>query len=92
MKYYDEWTSIVERNAFMSCWKEAEITFKPTYKYIKGSLAHDTKEGRLPAWCDRILFREECAKMEVIKYGSISLPVSDHMPVFLVARIYGQQE
>ena len=40
---------------------EAPVGFAPTYKFDKGDaapLAYDSSEKqRVPAWCDRILFR-----------------------------------
>ena len=37
-------------------WDEADVTFRPTYKYDAGTNNLDTSEKqRAPAWCDRVL-------------------------------------
>uniref|UniRef100_A0A1I7SUC0 IPPc domain-containing protein n=1 Tax=Bursaphelenchus xylophilus TaxID=6326 RepID=A0A1I7SUC0_BURXY len=58
-------------------WSEADITFKPTYRFHIGSLQYDM--NRVPAWTDRILFN----KLSCLHYDSMTnINISDHIPVF----------
>lgn len=63
--------------------KEAEITFKPTYKFHTGTSKYNTK--RIPSWCDRVLYRGSVIPQ---KYDSIpAVTSSDHKPVYLSALV-----
>lgn len=58
--------------------REGEITFLPTFKYMIGSNQHNVR--REPAWCDRVLWK---GLATLNRYSSCdSIQVSDHKPVF----------
>ncbi|KAE8398191.1 SacI homology domain-containing protein [Aspergillus pseudonomiae] len=60
---------------------EGLITFPPTYKYDIDSDIYDTSEkARIPAWCDRILWRGPCLRQ--MEYNTANLRFSDHRPVW----------
>lgn len=60
---------------------EGLITFPPTYKYDIDSDTYDTSEkARIPAWCDRILWRGSCLRQT--NYSTANLRFSDHRPVW----------
>lgn len=46
----------LQRNAFDG-FEEYEIAFAPTYKFEQGGNGYDQKKQRMPAWCDRILWK-----------------------------------
>ncbi|XP_022744557.1 type II inositol polyphosphate 5-phosphatase 15 isoform X2 [Durio zibethinus] len=81
--------------------REAVITFSPTYKFDKhvaGLSGYDSGEKkRVPAWCDRILYRDSRRALEsecslecpvvssVSKYEScMDVTDSDHKPVICI--------
>jgi len=62
--------------------EEAKIKFAPTYKFKVGTSDYEYKEKkvRIPAWCDRILYRGE--QLTQLFYSSVVTPtISDHKPV-----------
>lgn len=71
-------------NQVFSDYKEAPLTFLPTYKYDYMSQVYDTSEKlRVPAWTDRVLYRNQYPfEVEVLRYDRAELLTSDHRPVF----------
>lgn len=64
-------------------YQEGDISFPPTYRMAKSGSDYDRK--RLPAWCDRILWRSiDGFDPRVIQtlYSSLPNRTSDHKPVF----------
>lgn len=61
--------------------KEAPILFDPTYKYDRGTDLYDTSDKkRVPAWCDRILYRAPSTLTNVY-YRRHEVRASDHRPI-----------
>ena len=73
--------SIKESLSFHN-FSEAPLHFKPTYRFDLGTNNYDSSaKKRIPAWCDRILFRPDGIKC--IAYNAdFSLMNSDHKPVY----------
>ncbi|KAE9421444.1 hypothetical protein Angca_002217, partial [Angiostrongylus cantonensis] len=64
--------------------QEGVLSFAPTYKYDIFSDDYDTSEKcRVPAWTDRILWRErrDVTDTKLIRYFRSELKTSDHRPV-----------
>ncbi|GAA6044924.1 hypothetical protein NBRC10513_004754 [Rhodotorula toruloides] len=62
--------------------KEPHITFPPTYKYDPGTDLYDSSpKRRIPAWCDRILYRSDREKVTPLHYKRYEVNVSDHRPI-----------
>ena len=68
---------------------EGPITFAPTYKYDPRSNEYDSSEKRrLPAWCDRVLWRtRDASRVHQLHYRRYEANVSDHRPISAAFRV-----
>ncbi|XP_010529857.1 PREDICTED: type I inositol polyphosphate 5-phosphatase 8-like isoform X2 [Tarenaya hassleriana] len=91
----NDWESLLEKDQLkieqragriFKGWKEGTICFAPTYKYTTGSddyVVHTSKskdKRRIPAWCDRILWKGDGLKQMMYVRGESRF--SDHRPVY----------
>lgn len=78
----DQLSWSMRQNLLPQYLQEAEIKFKPTYKFNQNSDVYDTsKKRRTPGWTDRVLF--EPTGLMCLHYGAVmDIRTSDHRPVF----------
>lgn len=71
----------VKNPLFKLLWfNEPVLKFDPTYKYDRGKDQYDSSEKkRVPAWCDRVLYRSNAAKP--LTYKRHEVKISDHRPI-----------
>jgi hypothetical protein len=80
------------------CFKEAEVSFSPTYKrkygHGSGLLQDYTTAKRLPSWCDRILYNSgRDSSVKVSQYRSKLVGAKfDHDMVYASLRLIPKQE
>eukprot|EP01103_Thecamoeba_quadrilineata_P015720 TRINITY_DN5053_c0_g2_i1.p1 TRINITY_DN5053_c0_g2~~TRINITY_DN5053_c0_g2_i1.p1 ORF type:complete len:949 (-),score=163.09 TRINITY_DN5053_c0_g2_i1:150-2996(-) len=63
--------------------EEGPLLFPPTYRYARGTRTYD--EERIPAWCDRILWKSlpNTTRLKQLSYGCTDkIMTSDHIPVY----------
>ena len=67
---------------FFTQFQEGPIEFMPTYKFDLRTQDYDTsKKQRVPAWCDRILWKRN-AHLKQLFYNSVpEVDFTDHRPV-----------
>jgi hypothetical protein len=79
---YDQFLKARSMNPLFFELDEGPLNFDPTYKYDFNSNEYDTsKKKRVPAWCDRILWRKNKA-VELLEYNIANYTYSDHRPVY----------
>ena len=75
----EELKKLKEKELFIYDVDESEITFPPTYKYVKGTSFYNLSK-RVPSWTDRILFKKG-GKIRTILYDRVCIHFSDHKPI-----------
>ncbi|GAA5987644.1 hypothetical protein JCM5350_001906 [Sporobolomyces pararoseus] len=82
---YDQLNKTLSTNQTfrLRSFREPTINFPPTYKYDPGTDNYDSSvKRRIPAWCDRILYRADRAdKVTNLHYKRYEVNVSDHRPI-----------
>lgn len=83
LQYQDQLKTQQALYPFFRMFKEAPILFDPTYKYDRGTDEYDRSEKRrVPAWCDRILYRTAVASVTTnLYYRRHEVRASDHRPI-----------
>ena len=72
-------------------WNEGDIKFSPTYRFIRNTNMYNEELGRIPAWCDRILYKSlpsNEVNIQLLDYNAIhSIQSSDHHPVYATFKL-----
>ncbi|NXU59282.1 INP5E phosphatase, partial [Turnix velox] len=87
---YDQLTSEMSRGSIFKGFQEADINFRPSYKFDIGKDSYDTtSKQRTPSYTDRVVFRSRYGDdIHTIKYSSCPvIKTSDHRPVFALFRV-----
>ena len=80
---------LLERAApgsILRSYSEASINFAPTFKFEVGTRSYERKKGRIPSWCDRVLWKSgpgyDDDNVQCLWYDSVQdYVLSDHLPV-----------
>ena len=72
---------MAKRKTFVG-FKEGVLNFPPTYKFDKKTSTYDTSEKqRIPAWCDRVLYRtKKDSRLVLPGYGSLGKKYINGLP------------
>ncbi|KAL3981632.1 hypothetical protein ACH3XW_43860 [Acanthocheilonema viteae] len=87
---YDQLSQQKALGEIFKDFEEGPLTFAPTYKYDTFTDDYDTSEKcRVPAWTDRILWRETSGAkiVQLLNYDRIELKTSDHRPVYALFHV-----
>lgn len=87
---YDQLTSEMGRGSIFKGFQEADIHFRPSYKFDIGKDSYDTtSKQRTPSYTDRVVFRSRYRDdIQAVKYSSCPvIKTSDHRPVFALFRV-----
>ena len=69
-------------------YKEGHITFRPTYRYERGSRVYTPEKMRTPSWCDRVMWKSIRRECQQLAYGcNDDIMTSDHSPVHAAFKI-----
>ncbi|GAB5363576.1 hypothetical protein AAMO2058_000895500 [Amorphochlora amoebiformis] len=81
---YDQLNQIRQTGKAFENFSEGVVEFAPTFKYSPGTNDYATGDGknRMPAWCDRILFKGKEGRISQSYYNNVDSELnSDHKPV-----------
>ncbi|NXL84042.1 INP5E phosphatase, partial [Alectura lathami] len=87
---YDQLTSEMSRGSIFKGFQEADIHFRPSYKFDIGKDSYDTtSKQRTPSYTDRVVYRSRYKDdIHTVKYSSCPvIKTSDHRPVFALFRV-----
>ncbi|NXI59813.1 INP5E phosphatase, partial [Chloroceryle aenea] len=87
---YDQLTSEMSRGSIFKGFQEADIHFRPSYKFDIGKDSYDTtSKQRTPSYTDRVVYRSRYKDdIHAVKYSSCPvIRTSDHRPVFALFRV-----
>ncbi len=81
----DQLTQQMDMQRVFVGFKEAPISFQPTYRWVKGEREYSNKKNQNPSYCDRILWKSapgcEMKVTNTLYNGIFDLLDSDHRPV-----------
>eukprot|EP01059_Diplonema_ambulator_P023867 TRINITY_DN394_c0_g2_i9.p1 TRINITY_DN394_c0_g2~~TRINITY_DN394_c0_g2_i9.p1 ORF type:complete len:2543 (+),score=1190.19 TRINITY_DN394_c0_g2_i9:95-7723(+) len=79
----DQLTIEMRESGLLAGFKEAPITFAPTYRFQVGTKDYMRDRGRAPSYCDRILHKSMGnTTIRCTGYNSADVRISEHMPVW----------